>query len=687
METFTDFTVVGDDGQLTLWKEDSDPDAPADAIEKGLNALAAHLGCGLGEFLGRTTLFVHGTTIASNTLIQRNGPRTGLLCTEGFRDVLYLRDGFKPDRFNVHMEHPGTLVDRHLRLPVRERIDRSGAVLTPIDEDGVRATAATFRRAGVESVAVGFLWSVINPAHEQRAAEILSTELKNVPVVCSSDIVPELREWQRVSAAVISAYLVPGIREYLRELENFLESSGYGRKPLIMQINGGCASVQEILQRPVNVLASGPAAAPAAAAFYGRAGGLKDIVTVDMGGTSFDVCLVRDGRAAMSRDIQVEHQPIGVPGVEVHSIGAGGGSIAWIDSGGALRAGPRSAGARPGPVAYDTGGNEPTVTDANIVLGYLDPDAFLGGRRKLRADLAEKAIEEKIARPLGISAVEAAAGIIRIVNANMVNAIRSVSVERGIDVRRFSLVAGGGAGGLHAAELARELQVERVLIPREAGTFCAFGMTVTDVRHDIAIAHHALSSHGDFSPVDKLFARLESEALDKLRSEGFAEDAIVLERAVDARYPGQVHELTVCVPTAESLGAREINLIEQAFHEEHQRQFTYARTELPVEFMHWRVTAVGKVPLPAPTSPGESRGRAEEALVSKRRGYLFETSDLGAMRVYNAERLVPGACLEGPAIVQAAMTTVVIGDGDSLTVEPDRSFLIKVRLRQGSRPR
>jgi N-methylhydantoinase A len=303
--TFTDFTVLGDDGSVFLWKEDTDSRAPVNAIRAGIDAVANELGETTESFLGKVKLVVHGTTIATNTLIQRNGPPVGLLCTEGFRDILYLRDAYKPERFNVHLPHPKPFVDRYLRLPLRERLDRNGVVKVALDEAQVREAAATFRRHEVGAVAVALLWSVVNPVHEKRVAEILAEEMPGVPVLCSADILPEIREWERTSASALSAYMLPGIREYLGEFEALLRKSGYGRGPLIMQINGGCASVPDILRRPVNVLASGPAAAPAAAAHYVRNASLRNVITIDMGGTSLDACLIRDGRAAISRNIQV----------------------------------------------------------------------------------------------------------------------------------------------------------------------------------------------------------------------------------------------------------------------------------------------------------------------------------------------------------------------------------------------
>jgi N-methylhydantoinase A len=682
--TFTDFTVVDEQGEIVVWKEPTTPAEPSLAIKNGLEAIAANVGQQPGDFLRQTSLFVHGTTIATNTVIQRNGPAIGLLATKGFRDVLYLRDGFKPDRFNIRMQHPQEFVERSRRIGITERIDKHGNILTPLAEDEVQQAAARFSRLGVSAVAVAYLWAIANPAHEQRTAEILASELPGVHVVCGSDVLPEIREWERTSATALSAYILPGIDAYLRALEELLVGLGLPRQPLIMQINGGCASVAEILRRPVYALASGPAAAPAAASAYAGRVGLDNLITVDMGGTSFDVCLIRGGRPTISRSIQVESQPVGVAGIDVHSIGAGGGSIAWVDSGGALRVGPRSAGAVPGPACYGAGGTEPTVTDANVVLGYLAPEAFLGGRRTLRDDLARSAILTNVAEPLQLTGLEAAAGIIRVVNANMVQAIRAVSVERGIDPRGYTLVVGGGAGGLHAAQLARELGIARVLIPREAGVFCAFGMTVTDVRHDYVRAFHSLSSSTNLAELDQLFAEIEDEARVRLRGDGFDADQIVLERSVDARYPGQVHELTVSVPSATTISNDDIRTIERAFHEEHKLRFTYSRPELPVEFLHWRVSGVGRMPVvehleTATDVSGEEL--ADAARLGSREAWI-DGQGMVPVEVYDADRLHAGASIAGPAILQSPTTTILLGPGDELSVGSDGSLELVVTLVQ-----
>jgi N-methylhydantoinase A len=676
--TFTDLTVLEETGHAHLWKEPTTPADPMSAIVTGLEGMAGSLDMTVPELLGQTRLLVHGTTIATNTVIQRNGPRIGLLATEGFRDVLYFRDAWKPERFNVRFAPPEPFVDRFLRLGVGGRIDSAGEVIAELDEDEVRRHAAFLGEHGVEAVAIAFLWSILNPAHEHRAAEIVREVLPDAYVICSADVVPEIREWERTSAAVLSAYILPGIDGYFRRLKGDLSDSGLADDPLIMQLNGGCAPIDEVLKRPVYALHSGPAAAPAAAAYHAGRRGLRDVITIDMGGTSFDVCLVRDGVAARSRLIRVDQQPVGVEGVAVHSVGAGGGSIAYVDEGGALNVGPRSAGSVPGPAAYGAGGTEPTVTDANVVLGYLDPKAFLGGRRELRTDLATAAIDANVATPLGLGPVDAAAGVIRVVNAGMSAAVRAVSVERGLDPRQFALVVGGGAGGLHAAALARDLGIKQVVIPREAGTLCAFGMTVTDVRHDFLQALHCTSGTLDAAALDALYAGLEETGVSRLESDGFTAEEIVVERTVDARYPGQVYELTVAIPVVDAYGPETLAEIERRFHEEHERQFGYRRDGLEVEFLHWRTAAIGRMQMEAaPATVGAATEVAAEP-IGERTVYIPSLGAMVEVPLYKVESLETGSRVEGPAILAGDTTTILLEPGDLLACDEDDSFLIEI---------
>jgi N-methylhydantoinase A len=677
--TFTDFSVVDGAGDVLLWKEDSTPRDPVKAIVHGLDALARLIGLPCDEFLQRVDLCVHGTTIATNVLIERSGARIGLLCTKGFRDILYFRDGFKPERFNVHLPHSQDFVERSMRFGVEERTDQAGSILTPLNEADVVAAANHFKAADVAAIAIAFLWSMVNPVHEDRAAELLRGLLPEIPLVLSKDVLPELGEWERTSATVLSAYVLPRIRRYLAEFEVQVKAKGLQRRPLIMQVNGGCASVDEILRRPVSVIHSGPAAAPVAASFRAAEAGYKDAIAVDMGGTSFDVCLIRESVPEVSRKIQVEDQPIGVPGIEVLSIGAGGGSIAWVDSGGALRVGPRSAGSQPGPACYGLGGTAPTVTDANLVLGYLPTTGLLGGRRSVSYDLAATAVGRDVGDPLGLDETKGAWGIIRVVDSNMVGGIRAVSVARGIDPRRYLLVAGGGAGGLHAVRLARSLGVSHVLIPREASTLCAFGMTITDVRHDYSWHLHRLTTELDPPELDHIFEMLEGDARARLRAEGFEEGHIELQRAVDARYPSQIHELTISLPSQDGYSVEAISKLEQAFHAEHARRFTYAIPELPVECLHWRVAALGRMPLRVVGGVdriSKTRGVAAEACIGHRDAYSARQETRVSVRVYDFERLRAGDTVEGPALLQSAIATIHLDEDDRLeTLENGAAFI------------
>ena len=677
--TFTDIVLVGDDGDTLLWKEATTPSRPERAIEDGLSNAAAALGADLRTLLGEVSLFVHGSTIAINEIIQRRGPRLGLVCTEGFRDVLYFRDGFKWDRYNPRLERPRDFVERYLRLGVRERTGPDGSVQTPLDEASVRDVARTFRHHEVESVAVALLWSHINPGHERRVREILREELGPVPIMLSSEILPEIGEWVRTSATVMSAYVYPASSSYLRRLQGWLADHGLGCTPLIMQVNGGCATIDQTLKIAVNTIGSGPAACPGAAIHVGKRLSSRDMIAIDMGGTSFDVSLIKQGEVLRSRSLMVAHQPIGVPGCEIHSIGAGGGSIAWIDSGGALRVGPQSAGAEPGPAAYDSGGAEPTVTDANIVLGYLSPDAFLGGRRRLRADLAEQAIRERIAGPLGIGVAEAAAGVIRVVNENMVNAIGVVSVQRGIDPRPYLLVAGGGAGALHAGRLATELGIGRVLVPAEAGVISAYGMTVTDLRYDYSGTLHALSNDPSIERIAAQFGELEARARRDLEASGFSGDAVLLQRFVDARYRGQVHELMAPVP-AGALDDRAFRTIAGTFHALHHERYGWSAEDYPVEYLHWRVTGTGLIERPAELDFATVSPRpAGTAIRGTRRAHFEEAGGLVEVPTLWSEEVPAGAEVSGPALIDGATTTVVVCPGQRLLADGKGSFLIETR--------
>ena len=677
--TFTDVVLLRDDGTFHVYKEDSTPDQPLLAITRGLGGLAEEAETTVAELLRETEFLVHGQTMATNALIQRNGPVIGLLCTQGFRDIMYLGRGGKPERFNIHLQKPDDFVPRYLRLGIPERISADGSEVLPLNEEAVRNAARSFGAHGVKAVAVAYLWSIVDSSHEKRTAEIVREELPGVDVLCSSDVLPEIREWERTSSTVLSAYIAPIIGDYLRAFEKEMAAGGLPHPPQIMQVNGGCASVEDLLARPVNAVASGPAAGPAAGAHYASDTKAPDrLIIIDMGGTSFDVCMLRDSEPIMSTDIRVAHQPIGVNGVEVLSIGAGGGSIAWLDSGKALRVGPHSAGSQPGPACYGRGGRAPAVTDANLAVGRMSSGAFLGGRRSLSEHLAQRAIAEHIATPLGLSVREAAAGILTIVNSNMASAIRAVSIERGIDPRDYVMVAGGGAGGLHAAELARMLEIGEVLIPRSAGGLCAFGMAVTPVRHDYVRLHHCYTNRPDAATsIAQVFHELIAQGGSHLEAEGFKPEEIRFARHLEGRYPGQVHNLTVPLPDG-PIDADLLRRLEADFHDEHERRFTYSMRDQPIECLHWRIAATGNRPAPEGRLPTQSGGGSKPT--SRRRAYMAGVNAEVETEIYQGDALAAGDRLTGPAIVEFATTTVVVNPDDRLTVQADGSSLLTIAL-------
>lgn len=686
--TFTDFVVMDETGVVLTWKEDSTPDDPLTAVRRGLDEIADTLQTTLKVFLDDCPLVIHGTTTGMNAVLQRTGPRVGLVCTEGFRDALYFRDGFKPDRFNIRLRHPQALVDRWLCLPVTERVSSSGEIVIPLDESSVDRVAEQLIEAGVEAIAVALLWAPANATHEQRVAQLLRERIPDVPVIEATEVLPEIREWERTSATVLSAYLYPEMSRYLRSLERDLYEAGSAGSLLVMQTNGGCASVNEILRRPVYSLASGPAAAPAAALHVAGASS-SDLLVIDLGGTSFDVSLIENGKPHLSGSMQIEGQPIGVPGVAVHSVGAGGGSIARVDSGGVVQVGPLSAGASPGPACYGQGGTHATVTDAYVVLGYLAPEAFLGGRRVLHQDLATEALERDIGRPLGLEADVAADGVRQVVEAHMVRAIQAMSIRRGIDPRIHTVVVGGGAGGLHAIALARRLGIEELLVPAEAPVLCALGMTAADVQHDYARLLPSSTESADFMAIEQLFIEIERDARRRLADEGFADSDMVVQRSVDTRYRGQIYDLTIPLTGDGALSAAMLESVGQAFHERHRRLYGYERPDLPIEFLHWRLTARGRIGA-NPRNLTTAMAPAEERLLASAAGqrlvYLSELGGWILVDVYTKDGLRPGLQVVGPAVIQAPATTILLSGSDRAFVRADGAYVLQVATERDTPP-
>ena len=665
--TFTDVVVAGGSG-LTMLKVPSTPDAPDRGVLDGLDAATERADFAPAD----ATFFGHGTTVATNALLEREWAATALVTTEGFRDAVEIGRQTRPDLYDLRAEKPDPIVDRDRRFEVPERLDRRGEVVEPFDEDAARAVARTVADADVESVAVAFLFAFENDANERRMREVLREEGVDAEISLSSDVLPEIREYERSLATSINAALKPVMNRYLGRLETGVADAGVPTGVKVMQSNGGMASATATRERPVNTLLSGPAAGVRGAAHVAGESGVDDVLTMDMGGTSCDVSLVQDGDPVVTTEGQVGDYPVTVPMVDVHTIGAGGGSIAWVDEGESLRVGPRSAGADPGPICYGRGGTEPTVTDAHLLLGRIDPAAFFEGS----ADEAtvRAAVRERVADPLGLSVEAAAQGIVDVANANMERALRVVSVERGHDPRDFSLVAYGGAGPLHAAELAAELDVPRVVVPRSAGVLSALGLLISDAAYEEGVS--AVRPWAEVDPADltERFETMEVEGRERLASEGYGPDRRRFERAVDLRYHGQSFDLRVLMPEGR-LDAESPRAAADRFHERHERRYGHASPNEPVELVTVRLRARGVVDPPT-LSVAEGTGTDAEATPRTTRPATFG-GETGETPVYDRETLEPGAEFDGPAVVESVESTAVVPPGADAHVDDSGNVVIE----------
>jgi N-methylhydantoinase A len=611
--------------------------------------------------LAETERVVHGTTVATNALLEHKGARTGLLTTEGHRDVVEMREGLKDDRYNLRMPPPEQLVPRHLRLGVRERLRSDGRVEIPLDLASLLLAIDSLKQTRVESIAVCYLHAWRDPAHERATAEALARALPDAYVSLSSAVLPQIKEFERVSTTIVNAYVGPVLSRYLARLEARLGEAGYGGPTLVIQSHGGVAPIAEAGRLAAGGVLSGPAGGVAGSVHAARLAGVQDLIPFDMGGTSTDICLVVDGEATLVADRKIGGHRIALNSLDIASIGAGGGSIAHVDAGGILHVGPESAGAAPGPACYGQGGAEATVTDANLVLGYLDPGRFLGGERRLDKDAAGAAVE-RIAARLGIERMAAAHGIHRIVNTNMAEGVRLVSVRRGVDPRRFALFAFGGAAGLHATDIARQLGLSRVIVPRVAAVLSAWGMLATDLRFEVSKSHVGDTGALDGTAVKRLFDEMEAEGLARLRA-SFAGPARTA-RSVDMRYGEQVFEIAVPLDGVDWSAADPLPQIVERFHRRHEALYTYAMPEQESVLVNARVTVSGVLE----ELPQEPRLEAAPPSppVASRRIYL----DGGWVEaaVYDFDALAPEQAIVGPAIVESAMTTILLRSGDRATV-------------------
>lgn len=659
---------MDDTGRLETAKTPTTPHDQGLGIVAGIDELAASFSVERPHLLGATDVMVLGTTVATNTMLEYTGSLTGLICTKGFRDMIELRRSFREDLFDLAYPPPVPICRRQRRLGVTERIDYAGRVVVPLDEEEVRAAARKLRDLGVASIAICFLFAHTNPEHEQRAAEIVAEEHPEAYVTLSSDVLPEIREFERVSTVLVNAYTTPPLRTYLRRLSDRLTKNGFDiERMLIMQSHGGVVTATQAAERGVSAVRSGPAGGVVAAAHIGRLCSIDDLIGIDMGGTSYDVSLIHGGVPQVRRDAWVSRYRVALPMLDIHAIGAGGGSIASLDEAGTLRVGPQSAGAVPGPACYGRGGDAPTVTDADIVLGLLDPESFLGGKLRLDPDLSRAAIEERVAGPLGWGVEDAAIAILRVVNNNMNNGVRYVSIARGHDPRGFALVAYGGAGAVHACMQAHDLHISRVLVPRDASVFCALGAVISDLRISLTHPYSARGGRLQVGALNEIWNGLRDRAAVTLSRAAQSLRGTRGYRFLDARYVGQAHEVTVPIDSANgSLDGDELSAAVERFHDLHEALYAFKNPEQEIEVLNLRYDLVGMRAKPEtpPLAIEESVNPA--AAYHTSRAVQFEVD--GRFRpldtpVFSGTRLQPGNVVTGPAVIQEAYTTLVVCPG------------------------
>jgi N-methylhydantoinase A len=668
--TFTDLIVHDEEsGSVAIAKTASIPHDPAAAIMAALNKAEIAP--------SEMAFFAHGSTVGTNALITRRLPRTAVVATEGFRDVHEIRRGTKLDLWDAYSDVAPPYVKRRDRFEVPERIDYAGTVLTDLDEDAARRVASKIRERGYESVAVTFINAYMNGEHEARMKAIIEAEAPGVFVCTSHEILPEVFEHERFSTTIINACLAPVVSRYLANLTDSLREGQYAGDVLVLHSGGGVMTAEAISRNAARIAVSGPAAGAMAGAFFARQCGFENAISLDMGGTSADISLMYGGEVRVANEWSVEFgYPIMFPSIEIVTIGAGGGSVAWIDPGGSLRNGPQSMGAEPGPAAYQRGGEEATNTDANLVLGRLGAKGLLGGAMPLDKEAAERAVSEKVAEPLGYDAVRAADAIIQVANANMADAVRLISIRRGYDPRDFCLVAFGGAGSVHAAHLARELDIPAVVVPPYPGITSALGCLLLDVRHDLFRTYLTTAEGASSAALEAEFEKLEAEARERLAVEGITGERVQLRRLMDMRYVGQWRSLTVPVstPLGENLDASL-----ERFHAEHQREYSFSDSAQAVEIYGLRVVGLGLVDKPE-FPKLDNDGDLAAAKTDERLVYFGEAGGFRDTAIYDRAMLPAGARFDGPAIVEQMDSTVVVPP--EWRAEVDEYGNIVLRLRR-----
>ncbi|MEX0805167.1 MAG: hydantoinase/oxoprolinase family protein [Candidatus Binatia bacterium] len=676
--TFSDFVFFNEDsGEISITKVPSTPKEPFQAVLNGVKELLDQ-----GATAGEISFFCHGTTVGTNTLLEEKGAKTGLLVTQGFRGIYEVMEqtrGYGPATYDLFFEKPRLLAPPFYTEEIPERVDFRGNALKPIDVDTAREAIRRLKKKDVQSVAVCFLFSFLNPDHELKIKDLFAEEFPQARLSLSYEVLPQIREFYRMSTTVINAYIQPVMANYLCHLESRMREMGVTTPKLyIMQSNGGVSTFQGSSKKPVATVLSGPAGGVIASMGTCERVGINNIITFDMGGTSCDVALIHQGNPVITTQGKINLRPIALPMLDIHTVSAGGGTIARIDAVGGLQVGPDSAGADPGPVCYDRGGENITITDANMVIGVLDPDHFLGGRMKLNKSKAERLLEDKIAKPLKMNLLAAADGVLDIINVKMEEAIKAVSSQRGYDIRDFTLVAFGGGGPMHAGRIALDLGIPSVLIPLTPGVHSALGLLMSDVKHDYVRSKLVGLDDLDLHEINSMFGQLIDQAKADLHGEGFQDSEIKMEPYLDLRYAGQGYELTVPCPMP-PLSKQDLALMRGRFDTMHEQNSGHKAETEPVELVSLRLISFGLVPQ-AKLSPGKVTGRTvEQAKTGTRKVFFGKRHGLLNTQIYNRDGLESGHKISGPAIVEQLDTTTVIHPEQEATVDNYRNIIIRER--------
>lgn len=667
--TFTDVALISEKtGDILVTKVPSTPENSAIGVMDGVKQILTENDIPTDDI----SFFTHGSTVATNTLLERKGAKTALITTKGFRDILGIGRQTRPDLYNFRARRPDPLIPRNLRFEVDERVNAEGTIIKDFNRKDIEDLIGMIKENHIESLVICLINSFLNDENEIKLRDMLAEEFPDLSLTISAEILPEIKEFERTSTVAVNGYVMPKMNFYLRDLEQSIKDYGISSDLYIMQSNGGIITTDTAVRQPVRTVLSGPAGGVISGTDVSKQTGLDNLITIDMGGTSLDAALIEHGEPQYTTNSQINDFPINVPMVEMHTIGSGGGSIAWIDSGGALRVGPHSAGADPGPVCYDKGGTEPTVSDANAILGRLNPDSILGGKMKMNLEGARKAVKEKIAEPLGLTAEEAAEGILKVVNANMVRGIRVVSVEKGHDTRDFSLLAFGGAGPLHAVDIAQELESKNVIVPPSPGINCAAGMLIADVRHDYVNSFISITSTIDYDRLNQSLKTLEDTARETLKQQGFDGDDVEIDHSIDLRYVGQAYDINVELQGAE-VDASVLNNAIQNFHAIHEKIYGFSRVEESLETVNIRVSSFGLIE--KLESKKLEAGSGAEVPYTTRDVYF--DGEFHETRIYQRSDLYLDYEFAGPAVIEQLDSTTVIFPNQNVKVDQFGNLVIE----------